>query len=237
MLKSKSIQRMLNKENAKPFDLIHHLTKTLHMNDAKSFLKLIDKHFPSSHKLKEIFNRNTVKVSYSCTVNMSNIIKGHNKRITQPITIDNQRCNCRNKNKCPLGGKCRTPNVIYKCFVSAPNTQDKVYIGLTENEWKQWYYKHTKSFRNKKYEHNTALSSYVRKIKNETNITPILKWSIVKTTKPYKNTTKRCMLCLQEKLAIITYPNHNDLLNKRTELISKYRHQSKYLLNNYDTKD
>ena len=96
----------------------------------------------SSHKLKKIFNRNTVKVSYSCTVNMLSIIKGHNKRITQSITIDNQRCNCRNKSECPLDGKCRTPNVIYKCVVSAPNTQDKIYIGLTENEWKQRYYTH-----------------------------------------------------------------------------------------------
>ena len=59
----------------------------------------------------------------------------------------------------------------------------------------------------------------------------------VENKKPYKNTTKRCMLCLQENLAIITYPNHNDLLNKGTELISKCRHQSKYLLKNYDTKD
>ena len=30
------------------------------------FLKLLDKHFPRHHKLHKIFNRNTVKVSYSC---------------------------------------------------------------------------------------------------------------------------------------------------------------------------
>ena len=45
-------------------------------NVAKTILRLIDKHFPRSHKLNKIFNRNTVKVSYSCTENMANIIKG-----------------------------------------------------------------------------------------------------------------------------------------------------------------
>ena len=33
----------------------------------KRFLNLIDQHFPKSNKLHTIFNRNTVKVSYSCT--------------------------------------------------------------------------------------------------------------------------------------------------------------------------
>ena len=46
-------------------------------NMAKIFLNLIEKHFPSSSKLHKIFNKNTVKVSYSCTQNMSRIIKGH----------------------------------------------------------------------------------------------------------------------------------------------------------------
>ena len=33
---------------------------------AKIFLSLIDKHFPKNSKLCKIFNRNTIKVSYSC---------------------------------------------------------------------------------------------------------------------------------------------------------------------------
>ena len=46
------------------------------INVAKTFLCLIDKHFLRSHKLNKICNRNMVKVSYSCTENMANIIKG-----------------------------------------------------------------------------------------------------------------------------------------------------------------
>ena len=34
-------------------------------NIGKMFLKLIDKHFPNSNKFHKIFNRNSVKVSYS----------------------------------------------------------------------------------------------------------------------------------------------------------------------------
>ena len=48
--------------------------------------------------------------------------------------------------------------------------------------------------------------------------------------------SKRCYLCLNEKLKIATYRGNN-LLNKKTELISKCRHQNKYTLSKYDTKD
>ena len=48
-------------------------------NVAQRFLNLLDIHFPKSNKLHKIFNRNTVKVSYCCTENLSSIIKTHNK--------------------------------------------------------------------------------------------------------------------------------------------------------------
>ena len=35
-------------------------------NIAKIFLKLVGKHFPRTHRLRKIFNRNIIKVSYSC---------------------------------------------------------------------------------------------------------------------------------------------------------------------------
>ena len=33
------------------------------------FLTLVDKHFPKENKLRKIFNRNTIKISYSCMNN------------------------------------------------------------------------------------------------------------------------------------------------------------------------
>ena len=44
----------------------------------QKFLKLIDKHFPVGSKLRKVFNRNTVMVSYSCMPSMGSIIKQHN---------------------------------------------------------------------------------------------------------------------------------------------------------------
>ena len=50
-------------------------------------------------------------------------------------------------------------------------------------------------------------------------------------------TSQRCQLCLYEKYAIITYPDPENLLNKCSKIMSKYPHQRKLLLRNYDTRD
>ena len=42
------------------------------------FLKIVEKNFLVNHKYNRIFNKNTVKVSYSCMNNMDSIIKNHN---------------------------------------------------------------------------------------------------------------------------------------------------------------
>ena len=56
-------------------------SKNVQTNVGKFFLQLIKKHFPKKHKFYKIFNKNTVKVSYSCMCNnnVGNIIKGHNR--------------------------------------------------------------------------------------------------------------------------------------------------------------
>ena len=47
----------------------------------KKYLELISKHFPRHHKMYPILNRNTLKMSYSCTANIKIIIQGHKKII------------------------------------------------------------------------------------------------------------------------------------------------------------
>ena len=49
--------------------------------------------------------------------------------------------------------------------------------------------------------------------------------------RPYVNGFKKCNLCLTEKYHIIT--SDLNLVNKRSELISKCCHVNKYLLKNY----
>ena len=61
-------------------------------------------------------------------------------------------------------------------------------------------------------------------------VTPALTWEVLRTAKACSNITKRCSLCLHEKLAIITYPYLDELLNRQSELVTKCRHENKFLL-------
>ena len=53
-------------------------SKNVGTNVGRNFLNLIDKHFPASNPLHKIFNRNSVKVSYSCMNNCKSVICKHN---------------------------------------------------------------------------------------------------------------------------------------------------------------
>ena len=57
--------------------------------------------------------------------------------------------------------KCRMKNALYTCIASTPTKPQRVSIGISEDEWKKWYYNHTKSFRTKRYKNETSVSSYV----------------------------------------------------------------------------
>ena len=110
-------------------------SRAVNTNVAKKFHQLIDLHFPPSNKFHKFFNRNNVKVSYCCTQNVENISKSHNKKRVNLSDHHEQPCNCRKKEDCPLEGKCRTENIIYKCIVSTSGHPDKVYLGTTEGDF------------------------------------------------------------------------------------------------------
>ena len=190
--------------------------QTVKTNVAKLFLRLLDKHFPKSHLLHKIFNRNTIKVSYSCMNNVSQIIKQHNRNVSNKKEKQTNPCNCRNKNECPLNGNCKVQSVIYKCTVSATQTfKQRVYLGIAEGNWKQRLYNHRQSFKDKRHKNDTTLSSYLWNLKENHNQIPKLTWSIVRFAPGYSNISKRCLLCLHEKLLILNYHNPAKLLNKR----------------------
>ena len=178
-----------------------------------------------------------MKVSYCCTENISSIIKSHNRKVLNEKLPPKLPCNCRNKEACPLDGNCQVRDVIYKCVASTSMNPDKTYFGTAEGDFKQRYYNHTKSFKYKKNSNDTTLAKYVWDIKEKYKETPVLKWSIVKTVPGYSNISKKCLLCLQEKLEILDFPEQGHLLNKRSELISKCRHINKFLLCNYKSND
>ena len=75
------------------------------------------------------------------------------------------------------------------------------------------------------------------KMKKRKNVAPDLTWEVLRTVKSYSDITKRCSLYLHEKLAIITYPYPDELLNRRSELVTKCRHENKFLLKNFNSND
>ena len=197
----------------------------------KIMLNLIDKHFPKKSKLHKIFNRNTVKVSYSCMPNMKAIINQHNNKIlNDDPSHDEINCNCRNKSECPIKDKCQSETIIYKATVDSQRGK-AIYIGSCESTFKKRYYNHKKSFNNTQYKHETSLSTYIWDLKdNEINYN--LNWEIVQKCKPYKCATRICQLCLSEKLQIMLHscdPNIQ-LLNSKSEIMNKCRHRAKFKL-------
>ena len=64
-------------------------------NVGKLFMKLIDKHFPCHHKFHKRFNRNNIKLSYTCIPSMKNVIQKHNSKIMEdPKPTNNKTCSC-----------------------------------------------------------------------------------------------------------------------------------------------
>ena len=126
--------------------------KNVSTNAAKRFLNLLDQHFTNfsnkSNKLHTLFNRNTEKVSYSCTQNMTSMIKSHNKKVINKDVKESKSCNCRVKSESPLNSQCQVTDIIYKCTVLSPDKPNKVYLGTAESDFKKQFRNHRKSFNN-----------------------------------------------------------------------------------------
>ena len=106
-----------------------------------SFFALLSSSFPSNSKLYKIINKNAVKLSYSCMNSVQQIINNHNKALQTSDAENNSKlCNCREKNSCPLNGKCLKKGVVYQATVVQKLTHQRgTYIGITENEFKTRY--------------------------------------------------------------------------------------------------
>ena len=116
-------------------------SKHVKSNISKVFLYLLKKHFPPHHCLHKIYNKNNVKVSYSCMLNMAAIISRHNKvllsqRINPANTVP--PCNCRTKTSCLMTGLCRENSIIYKATLTSDGIA-KNYYGCSENKFKTRY--------------------------------------------------------------------------------------------------
>ena len=204
------------------------------------FLNLIRKPFPPHHKFSKLFNRNTIKVSYSCMPNIKAEIHKHNKNALEKALEkhpDTQLCNCTNKNQCPLNGQCLTESIVYQANITAniPGYKEKVYLGVSETTFKVLYGNHKKFFTKERHKNDTQLSKEYCKAKQQNGI-PRMKWKILRKCHPYNQKKRQCILCLNEKYEIACYKGDN-LLNKRTDILGTCRHRNKYKLKNCHSKD
>ena len=108
-------------------------------NIKKKFLDLIDKHFKKEN-MKKVFNRNNCKVSYCCMESVISLISRHNKNVLSRANNKKEQeistCNCRDKDFCPLNGKCLQENVVYKATITTQN-ESKEYFGSTGGPFKK----------------------------------------------------------------------------------------------------
>ena len=227
------VARPRRKRNRKVIWFNPPFCKSVETKVGKIFLELVDRHFPEGHRYRKIFNRNTMKVSYSCVDNMERIIKKHNGRITRKEPEAAERtCDCRNADQCPLDGICLTTNVVYSATITSSlngREDKKTYIGLTEPPFKRRYTVHKRTFNNRNTPNDTSLSKYIWSLKDK-GADWRIKWEILKRAGGYNKSSKKCGLCLTEKLMICEFKPKELLVNDRPELVSKCRHQNKFLL-------
>ena len=197
-------------------------------NLGKEFFKLLKRNFPSGNPLHKILNKNCAKLSYSCIPNINGIINKSNiAKLSKEKNKVIAKCNCRDKVRCPLEGKCKQECVVYKVEVYRDPGNDrnkKVYFGSTQGEFKTRYYNHKTSFSNEKYRHSTMLSCYVWEVKDKKGIDPILKWEVIKKCRKYRAGDRDCLLCMEEKLAIASCKSR-DMLNQRLEVLNSCKHK------------
>ena len=195
----------------------------------QKFLRLLDRHFPPEHRYAGMFNRTKVKISYSCMPNMATLIKSHNKTILNPQQRNQVAgCNCRTPANCPLDGNCLAGSLTYSATVTA-RAEERIYYGSTMGPFKDRYYGHQHTFRHRSKRKATELSKLVWELQ-DAGIPYTMKWDIVTRAQPYVGGSKRCDLCLSEKL-IIARSTHAGMINSRSEIVSKCRHMNRYILN------
>ena len=98
-----------------------------------------------------------------CLSNVKQAVDGHNKtKLSQTNTSDENTCNCRNKKRCPMNGKCLVKSPVYQATVTTDdNRPSQTYVGLTENTFKTRFNNHKASFNSYQKRNSAELSKYV----------------------------------------------------------------------------
>ena len=126
------------------------------------------KHFPRNNSFHKIFNKNTIKISYSCMRIISSIIASHNKSILRPKAPE-YGCNCRNKESCCLQNQCLTSKIIYEAtVVNNRDDEKRVYFGASHTTFKERYGNHTRDFNHDRFSKCAELPKHIWQSKRNT---------------------------------------------------------------------
>ena len=165
----------------------------------KIFFQLLDRNFPPHHRLHKISNRNTVKTSSSCMPNMASHISSRNKNIIQEskkLQYQNPKtCDCQVAEKCPINGNWKQSAVIDQVDLTPEIDNERIYIGLTEDPFKEGLSDHRTSFKYEQHKNKSKLSSFTWETKNKSQNFEI-KWSVIRKSTPFKAGNKKRNLCL-----------------------------------------
>ena len=135
--------------------------KSVKTNIRRIFIKLISKHFPLNHKFVKIFNKNTIKLSYSCMPNIRSKINGYNRKVLQLNPTEPQKlCNCFVKEDCPITWLCLTSSILYQATIKGSDSKyiQKGYKGICEVTFKKLYANLKKSFNLIAFKNDVTLS-------------------------------------------------------------------------------
>ena len=154
-----------------------------------------------------------MKVSCSCTENISSIISSHNKKLIKNHAPNTKPCNCRTKSTCPLNGQCKSQDKIYKCTVSTSVNPEKVYLRTAEADFKKPYYNHPKSFRKSDIIMAQVFPSIYGKSRKNTMKSVFEMVNSQKGSCIFQH-NKKVSLCLHETLEMVNYSHPEQLLNK-----------------------
>ena len=92
------------------------------------------------------------------------------KTLQKSRTSENQqsaKCNCQNKDKCPLQGNCLVSVLVYRADIKPEIDDERKYVGLCEPVFKGRHGDHKLSFNHKKYRTKTELSKFVWDMKEK----------------------------------------------------------------------
>ena len=171
-----------------------------------------------------------MKIGYSCMPNMKRTINAHNKYILNSRTATTPpKCNC-TKQPCPTQPiPCTTENVLYEAEVTSGN-EACYYIGSASTSFKTRWNNHKSSFKYQQYRNATELSKHIWSLKDDKKPYSI-KWRITKKLKRSNSNRDPCKLCQSEAYTILR--KKGKIINKRTEIMGKCRHQASGKLVNW----